>query len=107
MLPPMVLTLHLILSSTAGYGRSMDAVTFEEARTAVAEVAPRFTTLLCGIATSSRAAVGDWSVADVASHVSHAIDLDTAANSGGRVPEVEPTPAGAAKWNASMLEADR
>lgn len=85
----------------------MDTVTFDEARDAVAEVAPRFTALLRRIAVSTRAAVGEWSVADVACHVSHAIELDTAANSGARVPEVEPTPAGTAAWNASVLEADR
>jgi hypothetical protein len=65
------------------------------------------TALVRGTPTSSRAAVGQWSAADVACHLSHAIEVDTAAICGQRVPEVEPTPAGTAAWTASMLRADR
>lgn len=85
----------------------MEPVTFSEARDAVADVLPRFTALLRRTAASPGAAIGEWSVADVACHLSHAIEVDTAATSGRRVPEVEPTPTGTAAWNASMLRADR
>jgi hypothetical protein len=84
----------------------MDAVTFGEARDAVAEVLPLFTALLRRTAVSPRSAVGEWSVPDVACHLSHAIEVDAASISGRQVPEVEPTPAGTAAWNASMLRAD-
>jgi hypothetical protein len=85
----------------------MDAVTIGVARGAVADVLPRVTALLRRIAVPARAAVGEWSVADVACHLSHAIDLDTAAMSGQRLPDVEPTPTGTASWNESTLQADR
>ncbi len=79
---------------------------FDEARVAVADVLPRFTTLLRSAADSPRPAVGDWNARDVACHLSHAIEVDTAALDGGLVPEVEPTPAGLANATTSMLSAD-
>ena len=85
----------------------MDAVTLGEAQDAVAEVLPRVTALLRRIGVSPRSAVGEWSTPDVACHLGHAIELDTAAMRGQRVPEVESTPTGTAAWNAAMLHADR
>lgn len=87
--------------------QQVDAVTFGEAQDAVAEVLPRVTALLRRIAVSPRSAVGEWSAPDVACHLSHAIELDTAALRNQRVAEVEPTPRGTAAWNASRLQADR
>lgn len=86
--------------------QQMDAVTFREAQDAVAEVLPRVTALLRRTAVSPRSAVGQWSAPDVACHLSHAIELDTAALRNHRVEEVEPTPKGTAAWNASRLQAD-
>jgi hypothetical protein len=83
-----------------------DVVTFREARDAVGDVLPRFTALLRRLAVSPRPAVGHWTAPDVACHLSHVVDIDTAALDGGPLPEVEPTPAGAAAWNAAMLRAD-
>lgn len=81
-------------------------MTFRDAQAAVGEVLPRFTALLRQLAVSPRPAVGHWTVADVACHLSHAVEIDTAALDGGMLPDIEPTPAGAAAWNSSMLEAD-
>ena len=85
----------------------MDAVTYGEARDAIAEVLPGVTALLRRSAASPRCAVGEWSAPDVACHLSHAIELDTGALRGQRVPEMEPTPRGTAAWNASRLHEDR
>ena len=82
-------------------------MTLGEAQNAVAEVLPRVTALLRRSGVSPRSAIGEWSAPDVACHLSHAIELDTAAMSGQRLPEVEPTPTGTAAWNAAMLQADR
>jgi hypothetical protein len=81
-------------------------VTFREAQDAVGDVLTRFTTLLRRLDVSPRPALGHWSVPDVACHVSHVVDIDTTALDGGALPEVEPTPAGAAAWNASTLSVD-
>ena len=85
----------------------VDVVTYGEARGAVADVLPHVTALLRRIAVSPSSAVGQWSAPDVACHLSHALELDTAALRSQRVPEVEPTPSGTAAWNASRLQADR
>jgi len=82
------------------------AVTFREAQDALDDVLARFTALLRRVNVSSQRAVGEWTVADVACHVSHAVDVDTLALEGGRLPDVEPTPAGAAAWNRSTLAGD-
>nr|MDQ3757242.1 hypothetical protein [Actinomycetota bacterium] len=83
-----------------------DAVTFGQAQDALGDVLARFTTLLRRVPESSRSAIGEWTVADVACHVSHVVDIDITALEGGPLPEVEPTPAGAAAWNTSTLSGD-
>lgn len=83
-----------------------DDPTYAQARAAVAEVLPRLTTLVRGLAASPRSAVGHWTVPDTVCHVSHAVDLDTTALAGGPLPGIEPTPAGAAAWNSQMLGSD-
>ena len=87
--------------------QQMDAVTFGEAHDAVAEVLPRVSALLPRTANSPRPAIGEWSAPDVACHLSHAIELDTAALKGHGVPDVEATPSGTAAWTASRLQEDR
>lgn len=82
-------------------------MTLGEAKHAVAEVLPRVTALLRRIGASPTSAIGGWTAPDVACHLAHAIELDTAAMSGRHVPEVESTPTGTAAWNAAMLQADR
>ena len=79
---------------------------FDEARDAVADVLPRVTALLRSVDTSPRSAVGHWDVPDVACHLSHVVEVDTAVLEGRPVHEMEPTPTGAAAWTTSMLSAD-
>lgn len=81
-------------------------MTFREAQNALGVVLPRFTALLRQVAAPTTKAVGHWKVPDVACHLSHAVAIDTTALDGGALPDIEPTPEGAARWNASMLSGD-
>ena len=53
------------------------------AQAAVAQACPRLTTLLRTVRNPDAHAIGDWTVTDVAVHVSHAMDAVTAVAKGG------------------------
>ena len=64
----------------------MPATTFVDwaaARAAVAEAAPRLTSMLRSLTTTDAPAVGEWDVTQLAAHVSHAMDTVTAMSNGG------------------------
>ena len=79
---------------------------FQQAATAVAEVLPRFTSLLRGHHDVRARAVGTWTLPDVACHVSHVIEKDTDALTCSPLPDVALSPASVAVWTDSMLAAD-
>jgi len=83
-----------------------DEATFGEACAAIETVLPRFTGLLRGSADANATAIGTWTLADVASHVSHVIAKDTDALARRELPFVELSPAAVAVMTDSMLAGD-
>ena len=83
-----------------------------QALVALAEVAPRLGTMLRSVQNPSTTAIGDWTIAEVAAHLSHVAIGETmiAETIGGPALEALPIgndiPATAAGFNSSSLEAD-
>jgi hypothetical protein len=84
----------------------MTKATFAEACAAIGDVLPRFTELLRGNPGVTATAVGNWTLPEVACHVSHVIEKDTDALARRPLPDVELSPAAVAVWTNSMLDDD-
>lgn len=82
------------------------ADTLTQARAAVADVVPSLVALLSGVRDTSVASVGDWTVGDVAAHLSHVFQCDTDVLAGRPAPPATVTTAGMAELNAGMLAGD-
>lgn len=77
-----------------------------EACAAIEDVLPRFTGLLRHNPGVTAMAVGNWTLPEVACHLSHAVETDIDVLTGGPVPDVELLPAAVTAWNDSMLDDD-
>jgi hypothetical protein len=82
------------------------------ARAALADVTPRFLGLLRSAQRPDVIAVGEWRVADVAAHISHAaagelmLAKSVGSSNGAGLPRADDIIAAAAQFNAASLEAD-
>jgi hypothetical protein len=108
-------TPHLGRGPDAGAREGADTVaathggapdTMAQARAALREVVPRLVTLVRSVPDTGSAAVGTWTVGDVAAHLTHVLRMDTDALAGAPVPEATVTTAGMAEANAAMLALD-
>ena len=77
-----------------------------QARAAVLDVVPSLVALLRGVPDVDTAAVGTWTVGDVAAHLSHVFRVDTDAIAGRPVPEAMVTKTGIAEATAKLLAED-
>ncbi len=84
-----------------------EEATFVAACRAVADVLPRFSDMVRQSQPSARKAVGTWTLADVACHVSHVIEKDTDAIVGKPLPDVALSPAAVGVMTNAMLADDR
>jgi Mycothiol maleylpyruvate isomerase N-terminal domain len=82
------------------------AGTLTQARAALRDVVPRLVTLVRNVPDAHSAAVGTWTVGDVAAHLSHCFRTDTDAIAGRPVPEAVVTKAGIAEATAKLLAED-
>lgn len=78
-----------------------------KARAALRELLPELATVVRNIPDASTASVGDWTVGDVAAHLTHSVRADTDAIAGEPVPEAVVTKAGIAEATAKLLAEDR
>src|SRR5436305_14990983 len=82
------------------------SATYEDWCAEVVEVLPRFTEMLRRNRGVTATAVGNWTLPEVACHVSHVIEKDTDALMGRTLPDVELSPAAVAVATNSMLDDD-
>lgn len=80
--------------------------TMAEARAALRDVVLDLVALVRGIPDGNAAAVGTWTVGDVAAHLSHVFRFDTDAVAGRPVPDATVTAAGMSEVNAKLLAQD-
>jgi mycothiol maleylpyruvate isomerase-like protein len=80
--------------------------TMAQARAALREVVPRLVALVRGAPDATTAAVGSWTVGDVAAHLAHSFRADTDAIAGRPVPKAIVTKAGIAEATAKLLAED-
>lgn len=83
-----------------------DDVSFEAACAAIRDVMPRLSQILRTQDGGSARAVGSWTLADVAAHLSHVIERDRDALTGRPLPDVELLPTAVAGMTEEMLNAD-
>lgn len=81
-------------------------VTMAQVRTALREVVPSLVALVRSVPDAGAAAVGTWTVGDVAAHLSHCLRVDTDAIAGRPVPEAVVTKAGIAEATGKLLAED-
>ena len=84
----------------------MTEVTFERACAAVRDVLPRLTDILRTRPDPAAVAVGSWTLGDVAAHLSHVMDKDTAAVAQEPLPGIPLRPDAVAELTEEMLAAD-
>jgi uncharacterized protein (TIGR03083 family) len=84
----------------------MAADTFTQGATAIEEVAPRFAQLVRRSRGCTTKAIGAWSAADVAAHVSHVIEKDNDALAGRALPDVTLSPSAVGEMTNAMLVDD-
>lgn len=77
-----------------------------QARAALRDIVPSLATLVRSVPDANSVSIGNWTVSDVASHLSHVFRFDTDALAARPVPEATVTPAGMAEINAKMLAED-
>lgn len=80
--------------------------TLVQARAALRDVVPRLVALVRSVPDANAASVGNWTVGDVAAHLSQAFRADTDAIAGRPVPEAVVTKAGIAEATAKLLAED-
>ena len=83
-----------------------EGTTFADACAAIEEVLPRFTELLRRNHSVTTSAIGDWTLPEVACHVSHVISKDTDSLAGRMLPDVELSPAAVGVATNEMLADD-
>jgi putative sterol carrier protein len=87
-------------------GTTTGTAVFTDACRAIDVVLQRLTELLRRTDAASRPAIGSWSLAETASHISHVIQADTDAVTGVPMPEAELNPAAVRVLTAEMLADD-
>ena len=96
------------MADTAGPASSGGAPVnlMEPAREALREVAPRLAELVRSIPDPGATAIGTWTAAEVAAHISHAYRADINALTGQQLPEVTVTKPGMDTLTAGLLAED-
>ncbi|WP_031467194.1 maleylpyruvate isomerase N-terminal domain-containing protein [Sciscionella sediminilitoris] len=92
------------MTETSPSGQDTDSL--GRARAALRELVPDLVTLVRGIPDAGSAAVGTWTVSDVAAHLSHSFRADADAIAGKPVPQAIVTKKGIAEATAKLLAED-